>query len=324
MDRIAQLVKRTRDETFVDEAARRHGRQPHARHRPRSAAPRSTTRRTTSSRSCSAAAWAWSGSKTRPASDTAPRCPVWAPAYGRGRRDASPQWDLANADCVVDHGLQHGGEPPDRLPLRHAGEGARRDGHPRRPALHPHLGAGRHLRAGPRRHRHRLPRRHHPLHPRARPLVQGVRAQLHQHRDDHRRAASRTPSELRRPVLRLGRGEPAATSTTPGSTRASTVPSSLAEHYVNTTESYSDRNKRHDRGAAAAATRRCSTRTASTRSCSGTTRAYTPEMVERVTGCPQEIFLKVADALARNSGRERTGAWSATPSAGRTTPPACR
>ncbi len=36
---------------------------------------------------------------------------------------------------------------------------------------------------------------------------------------------------------------------------------------------------------------------------------YTPEMVERVTGCPQAIFLRVADAIARNSGRERTGAF---------------
>ncbi len=36
---------------------------------------------------------------------------------------------------------------------------------------------------------------------------------------------------------------------------------------------------------------------------------YTPEMVERVTGCPAATFLKVADALARNSGRERTGAF---------------
>ncbi len=36
---------------------------------------------------------------------------------------------------------------------------------------------------------------------------------------------------------------------------------------------------------------------------------YTPEMVEQVTGCPRETFLKVADALARNSGRERTGAF---------------
>ncbi len=36
---------------------------------------------------------------------------------------------------------------------------------------------------------------------------------------------------------------------------------------------------------------------------------YTPEMVERVTGCPRATFLAVADAIARNSGRERTGAF---------------
>jgi formate dehydrogenase major subunit len=33
---------------------------------------------------------------------------------------------------------------------------------------------------------------------------------------------------------------------------------------------------------------------------------YTPEMVERVSGCPADTFLKVADALCRNSGREKT------------------
>ena len=36
---------------------------------------------------------------------------------------------------------------------------------------------------------------------------------------------------------------------------------------------------------------------------------YTPEMVERVTGCPRETFLRVVDALAKNSGRERTSAF---------------
>ena len=36
---------------------------------------------------------------------------------------------------------------------------------------------------------------------------------------------------------------------------------------------------------------------------------YTPEMVEQVTGCPKETFLRVADALVRNSGRERTSAF---------------
>ncbi len=36
---------------------------------------------------------------------------------------------------------------------------------------------------------------------------------------------------------------------------------------------------------------------------------YTPEMVERITGCPKETFLKVAEALLQNAGRERTSAW---------------
>ncbi len=35
---------------------------------------------------------------------------------------------------------------------------------------------------------------------------------------------------------------------------------------------------------------------------------YTPEMVEQATGCPQDVFLQVAETLAANSGRERTGA----------------
>jgi formate dehydrogenase major subunit len=35
---------------------------------------------------------------------------------------------------------------------------------------------------------------------------------------------------------------------------------------------------------------------------------YTPEMVERVTGCPKEKFLQVAETICRNSGRERTTA----------------
>src|SRR3954454_3177477 len=48
---------------------------------PTSAAPRSTTRRTTSSRSCSRR-WARCRSRTRPAYDTAPPCPVWARRSG--------------------------------------------------------------------------------------------------------------------------------------------------------------------------------------------------------------------------------------------------
>jgi formate dehydrogenase major subunit len=37
---------------------------------------------------------------------------------------------------------------------------------------------------------------------------------------------------------------------------------------------------------------------------------YTPEMVEQVCGIPPELFLKVADTICKNSGRERTTAFA--------------
>jgi formate dehydrogenase major subunit len=37
---------------------------------------------------------------------------------------------------------------------------------------------------------------------------------------------------------------------------------------------------------------------------------YTPEMVEKVTGCPKETFLNVARTVLENSGRDRTTAWA--------------
>jgi formate dehydrogenase major subunit len=36
---------------------------------------------------------------------------------------------------------------------------------------------------------------------------------------------------------------------------------------------------------------------------------YTPEMVEKVTGCPKEAFLKIAEAICENSGRDKTTAF---------------
>jgi formate dehydrogenase major subunit len=36
---------------------------------------------------------------------------------------------------------------------------------------------------------------------------------------------------------------------------------------------------------------------------------YTPEMVERITGCPRETFLTVCEALTKNSGPEKTGSF---------------
>ncbi len=38
-------------------------------------------------------------------------------------------------------------------------------------------------------------------------------------------------------------------------------------------------------------------------------RRYTPEMVERICGCPKEQFLEVAETLCENSGREKTSAF---------------
>jgi len=37
---------------------------------------------------------------------------------------------------------------------------------------------------------------------------------------------------------------------------------------------------------------------------------YTPEMVERVSGCPRDMFQKVAETILENSGRERTTSWA--------------
>ena len=46
-----------------------------------------------------------------------------------------------------DHGLEHGRAAPGRLPVGDRGQGARREGHPRRPALHAHERDGRPARA---------------------------------------------------------------------------------------------------------------------------------------------------------------------------------
>ncbi len=90
--------------------------------------------------------------------------------------------------------------------------------------------------------------------------------------------------------------------------RGEAVPSPLAEHSVNTTESFGEKTQRmtenppprddtlqHPRCVYQILRRHYA--------------RYTPEMVEQVTGCPRETLLKVADTLVQNSGRERTGAF---------------
>lgn len=85
-----------------------------------------------------------------------------------------------------------------------------------------------------------------------------------------------------------------------------TVPSSLAEHYVNTTESFSESTRRMSEGPPhrdeTLQHPHCVYQILKRHYAS-----YTPEKVEEVTGCPRDTFISVADALARNAGRERTG-----------------
>jgi formate dehydrogenase major subunit len=90
--------------------------------------------------------------------------------------------------------------------------------------------------------------------------------------------------------------------------RGETVPSPLAEHYTKTTEPFSDKVGRLESGPPP------SDPSLQDPSCvyqilKRHYAAYTPETVERVTGCPKETFLKVAEALLQNSGRDRTSAW---------------
>ena len=85
------------------------------------------------------------------------------------------------------------------------------------------------------------------------------------------------------------------------------VPSALAEHHVTTTETLfgardlahgpapRDETLRHPNCVYQILRRHYD--------------RYTPDMVEQVTGCPKETFLKVCAALTRNSGRERTSSF---------------
>jgi formate dehydrogenase major subunit len=85
------------------------------------------------------------------------------------------------------------------------------------------------------------------------------------------------------------------------------VPSSLAEHYVNTTESFGDENKRMSEGPPprdpSLQHPNCVYQILKRHYA-----AYTPEKVEEITGCPKATFIRIAETLGRNSGRERTGA----------------
>ncbi len=139
-------------------------------------------------------------------------------------------------------------------------------------------------------------------------MVQGIRAELHQHRPHHRGRLQRPRAERRR-VLGLRRGHRLLQG---GHLAVQGQDRSLVDRRApraDAGEGEGRRLREHD-----ARARRRRTATLQHPNCVYQIMRrhyarYTPEMVERVTGCPKETFLKVADALARNSGRERTGAF---------------
>ena len=234
MERIAQLTKQARDETFAETLPDGRDRQPHLGHRLARRRHAWTTRRTTSSRSCSAAASAWSTSRTKPASDTPPRCPVWGPPS-----DAAPPpwpcgtWLTPTASSTMGSNMAEN-HP---IAFRFVVEAQRRGAtvihvDPRFTRTSALADIHAPIRSGSR---HRVPRRHHPPHPRERPVVPRLRAGLHEHRQHHRGWLRRPRAERRR-VLRLRRGARSPTSRTAGSTRARPCRRPIAEHRVQTQE----------------------------------------------------------------------------------------
>ncbi len=86
------------------------------------------------------------------------------------------------------------------------------------------------------------------------------------------------------------------------------VPSSLAEHDTITAKSFSEKTRRMERGPPPRDPTLQHPNTVY-QILKRHYSVYTPEKVEEVTGCPRDIFLKVAQALAHASGRERTAAF---------------
>ena len=85
------------------------------------------------------------------------------------------------------------------------------------------------------------------------------------------------------------------------------VPSALVEEHMNTGSSYSEKLRRATKGPPQV------DMTLGHPNCvyqilKRHYAAYTPEMVERITGCPKKTFLKIAERMTAASGREKTGA----------------
>ena len=192
-----------------------------------------------------------------------------------------------------DPGFEHGRVPPGRLPVGHGGEGPWREADPRRPAVHPHVGDGRHPRAVARWHRHRVP--------------WGARQlRAHQRARTSANTSSRTPT---RPTIfaRTSRIPRTLTASSPDSTRRAAHYDSRSWQYEGTEiaaaagerdTQYDDRigvkpaagSESHGSGGpaidgTASETTRCSTRDVSIRCSNGTSRATRPRWSSRSAAC---------------------------------------
>ena len=226
------------------------------------------------------------------------------------RGDACPSGSWPTSDCIVMMGSNMAENHPVAFRFVHAGEGAGRDRHPRRPALHPHLGAGRHPRAAPRRHAtspssaassatcwrttcgSASTRCTTPTSPTIiEPGFQDTE------RAGRRVLRLRTPTKRALPHRHLAvRGHDGAVRRWPSTT--STRPQIFDDD-----AQAAERGPAAERPDAAAPELRLPDRQAPLR------RATRRRWSSGSTGCPPSVFLKVCEAMTRNSGRERTGAF---------------
>ena len=234
------------------------------------------------------------------------------------------------------HGLEHGRGAPRRLPLAHEGQGAGRDADPRRPAVLAHLGALRPLRRHPGRQRHRLPGRPDQLRPRRTSAGSRSTSWPTPTPRPSSRKASGTPrtstassaASTRRPQTydaeeghwgyegsrsdRRGDGQATdvrSDTRAPGSRRGAARGPRLCAHGRGDPARLAARGDdgciaRASRGA----TRPCSTRAASCRSSGGTSPATRRRWWPRSAAARAEQFVRVAELLCANSGRDRTTA----------------
>ena len=192
--------------------------------------------------------------------------------------------------------------------LGDGGQGARRDDHPRRPALHPHQRRGRHPRADPAGQRHRLPRRHHPLHPGERARTSRSTSSTTPTRRSSCARTSATP-RIWTACSAAGARRTASTTSTPGSTRAPGPSPRRGTSTCRRTPPPGPMLRTSVRRRSRNATRRCSIRAACSRSSSATSPATRRRWWSEICGVPRPLFQKVAETLFRNSGRERTAAF---------------